>query len=236
MADQIETLRKLQVIDTELFRLRAEQRQKPLALEQAKQRVTEEQAKGQALDARVKALQMQQKEKELELSTREGNVKKFQLQLFQVKTNKEYAAIQQEIAQAKADISLAEEGILAVLEAIDLAMKQHKAQFAAVAKQQDAYRAEEAVVAKELAVVQAQLADYERQRGELLPLILPTALSTYERVLANRDGLALVPLIQDSCGGCHMVQPPQVVNEVRLNAKLVMCQSCSRILCLQDGA
>ncbi len=235
MADQIGTLKQLQVVDTELFRLRSEQRQKPLALEQAKQRVAEEQAKGQALDAHLKSLQVQHKEKELELSTREAGVKKLQLQLFQVKTNKEYAAIQHEIALAKADISLAEEAILTVLDTIDRAAKEHRTQLGVVAKQQEALRAEATVVAKELEVVEAQLADYERRRQEMAPLIPPESLGAYERILANRDGLALVPLIQESCGGCHMVQPPQVISQVQLNAKLVMCESCNRILCLQDA-
>jgi hypothetical protein len=47
-------------------------------------------------------------------------------------------------------------------------------------------------------------------------------------------GVALVPLIKDSCGGCHMVQPPQILNEAYLRAKLVMCDSCARILYVDD--
>jgi len=59
--------------------------------------------------------------------------------------------------------------------------------------------------------------------------------ATYERVLASREGLALVPLVNDSCGGCHMVQPPQVVNEVSLKATLVTCENCNRILYVDES-
>ena len=116
MVAQIDALRKLQDVDAQLYRLRLEQEEKPRALERLKHAVAEQQAKAQAAEAKLKTFQVQQKDKELELSTKEGNAKKFQLQLFQVKTNKEYTAIQHEIEQSKADASLLEESILKTVE------------------------------------------------------------------------------------------------------------------------
>ena len=230
MADWLESLRKLQGFDGELFRLRNEQQQKPLVLEQARQRVVEQEARAKASEAHSNSLQLKHKEKELELATREANVKKLQMQLFQVKTNKEYAAMQREIDQSKADISLIEEEILRLLEEIDHAKQEHHAQLAQVAQHQQALRTEEERIARDLAAIEQQIASLEQQRQALTPSVEPAMLSTYERVLANREGLALVPLVDSSCGGCHMVQPPQVVNEVYLKAKLTSCESCSRIL------
>lgn len=234
MTDQIETLRTLQEIDAQLYRLRAEQRQKPLALERAKQLVAEQQANAQAIEAHLKALQIEQKQKEIELATQEATTKKLQLQLFQVKTNKEYTAIQHEIDQSKADASLLEEDILKLLEVIDQTTRERQAQLAEVAKQEARWREEEAKTTQELKAIEEQLAVLEQQRQTVVPLINAGTLSVYERVLVSREGLALVPLIKESCGGCHMVQPPQVVNEVRLKARLVTCESCNRILYLDD--
>jgi predicted nucleic acid-binding Zn-ribbon protein len=230
VVDQIETLRRLQAIDAQLFRLRIEQQQQPLALERTKQVLAEEQAKAQALEARLKTLQIQQKEKEIELATREATVKKLQLQLFQVKTNKEYAAIQREIDQSKADASLLEEEILKLMDAIDQAAREHKTQLAQVTAQQARVREDEARVAQALKTIEEGMAALEGQRQAVTPSVQAVTLSVYERVLASREGLALVPLVNESCGGCHMVQPPQVVNEVSLKAKLVTCENCNRIL------
>lgn len=236
MTDQLETLRKLQELDAQLFHLRLEQRQKPLALERATQQLAEQQANAQAIGARLKALQVQQKEQEIELATKEANTKKLQLQLFQVKTNKEYTAIQHEIDQSKADASLLEEEILHLLEAVDQTTREHQAQLAHVAKQQAQFREEETRLAQELKAIEEQLAVLEQQRHAVTPLVQTPTLSVYERVLASRDGLAMVPLVNESCGGCHMVQPPQVINEVQLKAKLVTCESCNRILYLDDAS
>jgi hypothetical protein len=50
-----------------------------------------------------------------------------------------------------------------------------------------------------------------------------------------RDGLALVPLVSDACGGCHRRLPPQVINQVYLKADLVTCESCNRILYFDEA-
>ncbi len=234
MADLLDTLRQLQALDAQLYRLRHEQQQKPLALERMKQEVAEEHAKAQAIEAHFKTVSIQQREKDLDLSTREAHIKKLQLQLFQVKTNKEYTIMQHEIEQSKADLSLLEEEIIRLLEAIDRTRQEHQAQLDCVTHQQALYAQEEARVTQELTVIDEQRAQFERQRQTLTPLVQRESLVLYERVLANRDGMALVPLIEESCGGCHMVQPPQVLNEVYRKAKLVTCENCSRILYLDE--
>ena len=236
MSKWLESLRALQGIDAKLYGLRSDERALPRALEHAKQMVAEQQANAQAVEARLKTLQVKQKEKELDLSTREEQVKKLQLQLFQVKTNKEYGAIQQMIEQAKADASLLEEDILTLLDTVEHAKQEHAAARQRVATQQDALRAEESRITRELEAIREQIGALERERQALLPSVDPATLSTYERVLVNRDGLALVPLINSSCGGCHMVQPPQVISETYLKAKVVLCGHCSRILYVDESA
>lgn len=234
MADQIEILRKLQAVDGELFRLRREEQRLPQELEQAKQAVEEQKTKAKSVDSRLKAIQLQHKQKEIDLSTRETNVKKLQGQLFQVKTNKEYAAIQHEIEQSKADTSLLEEAIIALLDGIDQTSKEHAEELAQVARREQQLRNEQDRVTRALDVIQAQVATCEAQRREIIPLVEPNTLSLYERILASREGVAIVPLIDDSCAGCHMVQTPQVVNEAYLHARLVTCQSCDRILYIDE--
>lgn len=235
MSESIDILKQLQALDAQLYRLRAARRQKPLALEQQQRAVANQQANAQAVEAKLKALQIQHKQKEMDLGTREGNVKKLQSQLFQVKTNKEYTAMQHEIEQCKADSSLLEEEIIALLDAVDQAGREHREQLAIVGKEQAALREQEARVNAELKTIDEDIAKLDQQRGALTPSVEPATLSIYERILANREGLALVPLLHDSCGGCHMLQRPQVIHEVHMKTKLVTCESCSRILYLANS-
>ena len=235
MADQLEVLKQLQVLDGKIFFLRKQQENKPRELEEMKAQVAAQEANVKSADARLKTLQLAQKEKEVELQSREANIKKLQGQLFQVKTNKEYTTMQREIDTIKADNSVLEETILGAFDAIEQATRERQREQAVFAEQQQRLRAEEQRMIQELAEIQTQVDRLERDRAALVPGVPAEALRVYQRVLEIREGLALVPLLKDMCGGCHRRLPPQVVNRVLLKAALVTCESCSRILYLDDA-
>ena len=235
MAEQLELLKQLQSIDGELFRLRKQQQEKPGELEQANARFAAQEARVKAADQRLKALQLSQKEKEVELQTRETSVKKLQGQLFQVKTNKEYSTMQREIDSLKADNSLLEETILKTFDAIDQAMSERVREQTLLAQEQQQVQAERQRIERESAEIGEQIAQFERHRQTLVPTVDPATLTVYERVLEIREGLALDPMMNESCGGCHRRLPPQVINEVYLKAKLVTCETCNRILYFDEA-
>jgi predicted nucleic acid-binding Zn-ribbon protein len=235
MAEQLEILKRLQALDGALFRLRRQQQEKPLELEQVIAQVAVQEAKLKAADATLTKLQLLQKEREMELQTREASVKKLQGQLFQVKTNKEYTTMQREIDSLKADNSLLEETILKTFDAIDQATKERQLEQSQMVALQERLRVARERIERELAAIGEQIAQLERSRQILVPDVPPPALATYERVLEIREGLALVPVVNDSCGGCHRRLPPQVINEVYLKAELITCESCNRILYFDDA-
>ena len=235
MADQIETLRQLQQLDGEIYRLRKQEQDKPRELEQMTAEVAAQEATMKAAEARVTTLQMSQKDKEGELQAREANVKKLQGQLFQLKTNREYTTMQHEISATKADNSLLEEAILKLFDAIDQAKQERHVEQQRVAKEQERLKTERTRIEGELAEIRERISQLERDRQSLIPAVPPQTLTVYERILAVREGLALVPLLENACGGCHRRMPPQVVNEVYLKAKLVTCENCSRILYFDDA-
>ena len=235
MTDQLELLKRLQGIDGELYRLRRQLEDKPRELERVESDVAAQDARVKAVDARLKALQLSQKEKEVELQTRETSVKKLQGQLFQVKTNKEYSALQHEIETLKTDNSLLEETILKNFDAIDQAGKERQQEQKRLAEVQERLRVERARIERESATIQEQMTQLEQARKVVVPELRPEVLTRYERVLGMREGLALVPLVHESCGGCHRRLPPQVINQVYLKADLVTCESCNRILYFDEA-
>ena len=235
MADQIELLKKLQALDAELFKLRREQDAKPRELEQAEAAAAAQEAKVKAAEARLKQLQLAQKEKEGDLQAREGQVRKLQGQLFQVKTNKEYTALQHEIDALKTDNSLLEEAILKLFDQIEQAGTERQREQQLLAAEQERLRQARARIEQALAAIGEQVAQLERQRQGVAPEVPKAALAVYERVLDIRDGLALVPIVNDTCGGCDRRLTSQVVNQVYLKAELVMCEHCNRILYFDES-
>jgi len=236
MPAQLEVLHQLQELDSERYQLLRQQEEKPRELERVREEVAQQHARLHAAEERLKALQLQQKEREVELQSREDNVRKLQGQLFQLKTNKEYSAMQREIDTLKADNSLLEEAVLGGFDAIEQATREHAEEQQQAAAVQQRFQQEERRVEEDLAVIADALGRLDRQRETLTPGVPPDVLATYERVLSNREGVALVPVVGESCGGCDRKLPPQVVNEAHLQARLVTCEHCSRILYVERVA
>ncbi len=228
--EQIKILVELQKIDSAVYQLRKELSAHP---ELERQRVVEfekKKTRTKAAEGALKSLQLKQKQKESDLASREDKILKLQGQLYQLKSNKEYSAMEHEIKGQKADKSLLEEEILGFLDAVDQAKAELVKEKEALAKDEKAYQAELDELKKRAAELNALIASEDEKRKAYTPNIESRLLSQYERILKSREGLALVPVLNNSCGGCHLGLPPQVVNETQQHEKLIVCESCARIL------
>ena len=104
--DSLEILKKAQDFDRQIYDFQEELNQLPADRAVLKDELESKKRHLHELQDTLKKLQLGQKEKEGKLSDKEANIKKMEGQLSQVKTNKEYSALQQEIASLKADNSL----------------------------------------------------------------------------------------------------------------------------------
>jgi predicted nucleic acid-binding Zn-ribbon protein len=230
VTEQIKILVELQKIDAEIFLLKKELSSHPQIQKQYEAEFEKKKAAVKAAEDSLKAEQLKQKQKEGDLAAREEKISKLQAQLYQLKSNKEYSAMELEIKGLKADKSLLEEEILGLLDTSDQAK-------AALAKEKEALGAEEKKHQARLAELKAKSEEIQKavsagdeKRKAYTPNIEPRLLSQYERLLKNREGLALVPVVHNACGGCHMGLPPQVVNETQQHEKWIVCESCARLL------
>ncbi|HNV86169.1 MAG TPA: C4-type zinc ribbon domain-containing protein [Candidatus Omnitrophota bacterium] len=226
----IEILKQVQVLDKEIYDLTQELLSIPgkisaceLLCEEAKKQVKD-------LEKQHKDFQLKQKEKELELSEKEEQIRKFQGQLTQVKTNKEYSAIQHEIASVKADNSLLEETILVLMDDVEKSAR-GLAQGRENEKQEEKkLQDQKAEFKKTEESFRKKIDELQAQKKELMNQVAPETAVLYEKILAKKSGVALVPIEGENCSSCHMTLRAQVVNEVRLLEAIVVCENCSRIL------
>jgi predicted nucleic acid-binding Zn-ribbon protein len=233
---EIQTLIKIQKLDLEMDELKKRARAIPAESAALDAELEEARAALHAAQTKLKELEKRQRHEELLLEDKASLLQKYDQQLFSVKTNKEYKAILSEMDVVKAEISSIEDTILEILTDIDYV----KAELAAA---EEALRAEETKVRdaklrleSELEDVQRQLTDREQKKQALVPDVDEDLYELYERIRkAKKDGPAAVPVKNDSCAGCFMQIPPQVVNELIASDRLITCQSCSRILYWPDN-
>lgn len=234
IADQIKLLVELQGLDTQIFRLTAEIDAIPQRIKESDDAFREKTANLKQLEDDLKSLQVKKKEREGALEAGEGTIKKYQGQLGQVKTNKEYSALLDEINRVKADDSLVEETILNLMDEIDAANKKIAAEKEFLRQEEQKLAGEKKELNEESARLTAERGGYEKARAELAARIDKKILDKYTRIVTNRDGLAVVAVANDTCQGCFRVMPPQVINEVRLRTSVVICENCARILYVED--
>ncbi|MDD5108684.1 MAG: C4-type zinc ribbon domain-containing protein [Candidatus Omnitrophica bacterium] len=234
LKSQIIGLVKLQKLDGQIYALNNEKLAKP---QEVKTLETSFESKKQGLaelEKKSLELQKQRKEKELELAANAETVKKLQGQLYSLKTNKEFQTMQQQIADTKADGSVIEEKILISFEESDKIKAQIADEDLKLKEEEKIFSGEKKRVELRLKEIEGNLSQLEAQRKQLIPDIDLKILLEYERILHSRNGLAIVKVADNSCAGCHMLLPPQVINLIKMYEHIITCEMCNRILYIEE--
>jgi predicted nucleic acid-binding Zn-ribbon protein len=155
---------------------------------------------------------------------------KFKDQLSEVKTNREYQAMQKEIEVAQTELRAVEDKELErMVEADTLAADVKKAETALVTGQKE-IEAEKKRLTQELAATEQSLKDASSERSALVRELDPRLVALFEQVSKARKGIAICPARDGLCSLCHVRLRPHVFQQVRHNDSIIQCDSCQRIL------
>ena len=232
--EQIKLLVELQKLDSQILKMEDELSSIPERLSKLESDFNEKSADLKKHEDNAKALQLKRKEKEGELQVKEDIIKKYTTQMYQVKTNKEYTALQEEIGRVKADSSLIEEALLKIFDQVDAENKEVATQKEFLKKEDIVMREEKKKLDADAIRVKSDLDILKAERAKLTVKIDQKILARYDRILANKDGLAVVPITGESCQGCFGHMPAQVINEVRMKISIICCENCTRILYIEE--
>jgi uncharacterized protein len=234
MLEQIRRLVELQKIDEEIYRYKKELEERPAQLAVLAQQFEAKKAALKALEEKLKNIQVARKSLEIDLQSKEDAILKNNAQLSLLKTNKDYSTKLGEIEGIKADKSLVEEKILLSYDEADSVSAQINKEKTVVAEEEKKYLSQKKEVDDSVKEFEEKIKALDIQRHQITPDVAKPNLERYERILANKHGLAIVPVVRGSCSGCHMNVPQQVINEIKTHDKLILCEMCARILYLEE--
>jgi predicted nucleic acid-binding Zn-ribbon protein len=158
-------------------------------------------------------------------------LKKYEKQQNNVKNSREFEAINKEIELQELEIRACEKKI-----------KDANAEKVEQESSKDAIKAmiaeKEEVLKLKQGELQKIIAETEKEESTLLVKrekaaldVEPRLLLSYNKIRTSyRNGLAVVPVERDSCGGCFNVIPPQRQSDIRLRKKMIVCEHCGRIM------
>ncbi len=237
MNDSIKQLLSLQDRDLETDRLRSEAAAIPAKVTKIKAQIQTNKTELESAKKELTQLLLLKKSKEVDLEIQEASVRKHATELNAVKSNDAYRALLGEIEKAKKDKSALEDEILQVMEQIDQATRTWK-------DRETASKGAETNLLKEISDWEAKQKSLEEQalaketeREQVVSLIAKNLYQQYQTLREGRKGsAAVVSLKNEQCGGCHMKVSQNLINEVRRGQKLMTCESCSRIVYLEEVA
>ena len=228
---KLRALYELQLIDSKIDRIRTIRGELPLEVQDLEDSVAGLETRVNNLSQELKELEEQVSEKTQGIKDFKANIKKYEAQQGKVRNNREYDAITKEIEFQNLEIQLAEKRLKEskfnieqkseILEKSQVEFSERKKDLKLKKSELDEIIAETEKEEKELTASSAKAsADIEDR-----------LVNAYRRVRANtRNGLAVVPVERDACGGCFNKIPPQKQLDIRMNKKILVCEHCGRIM------
>lgn len=165
----------------------------------------------------------------------EALIKKYEKQSDNVKNNREYEAINKEIEMQTLEVKLAEKHIKDANEEIAEKSKQLESAKKAIAAKEGNLNHKKGELEKIIGETDKEEKHYKKMDAEAREAVDPRLLASFDRIRTNyRNGLAVVPIVRDACGGCYNSIPPQRQSEIKQRKKIIVCENCGRILVDND--
>lgn len=229
--EKLRALYELQQIDSKIDKIRIVRGELPLEVRDLEDMVAGLETRISNFTQELTALEDSITEKKNVMKDAQALIKKYEAQQGKVRNNREYDSITKEIEFQNLEIQLAEKRI-----------KEYKANILAKKAIADESAEELESRKKDLSIKKKELeeivAETEKEETALIKksaaseaVIEERLLNAYKRIRANvMNGLGVVTVERDACGGCFNKIPPQRQLDIRTHKKIIVCEHCGRIL------
>ena len=231
MQEKIMALYELQKIDSQIDEINKIKGELPLEVQDLEDELAGLTTRIENINAEIEELNSLTRQRKREVDQARIMIGNYKEQQNNVRNNREFDAITKEIEYQELEIELAEKRL-----------KEYSAQI----------KNKKAIIDETNSLIEERNIDYKAKREELDSIEAETAqqvaellakaevakqpiderlLAAYNRIRSNvRNGLAVVTVTRDACGGCFNRIPPQRQVDIRQGKKLIVCEYCGRIL------
>ncbi|MEA1873729.1 MAG: C4-type zinc ribbon domain-containing protein [Bacteroidota bacterium] len=229
--EKLHALYKLQIADSEIDRIQILRGELPLEVQDIEDALTGLQTREDNLKQELKVLQDSITNQKAEIENSKELVKKYEDQQMKVRNNREYESLMKEVEFQKLEVELSEKkikGFEVDIKAKESAIEISIAQMDELQADLNHKKGELDAITKENEKEEKQLVKKSKAIEEFIE---PRLLTAYRRIRGNaRNGLAVVSVERDACGGCFNKIPPQRQLDIRSRKKIIVCEFCGRIL------
>ncbi len=229
--DRLKALFSLQLVDSEIDKIKTLRGELPLEVQDLEDEIAGLETRLSNFKEEVVALEKSVSKKGNEISDAEALIKKYEEQQKNVRNNREFDSLSKEIEYQNLEIELFNKKIREFNAQIDdkkLVIADSEATLADRKIDLDNKRSE---LDEIISDTQKEEEGLYKKLDDVQNIIEDRLLAAYKRIRSNaRNGLAVVPVQRDACGGCFNQIPPQRQLDIKSRKKIIVCEYCGRIL------
>ena len=235
--EKLKTLYQLQTSLSEIDEKRALRGELRLEVQDLEDEIAGLTLRIDKIQQEIREFQTAVTQKRVEMDQAQKSIERYQKQLDEVKNNREYDTLTKEIEYQSLEIELCEKKIKEAL--IKIEEKTHALEEGRenIKERQEDLKHKRSELNE---IVQETREEEEKLReriAELETKIEPRLLSSFKRIRKNaRNGLGIVYVQRDACGGCFNKIPPQRQLDIKMHKKVIVCEYCGRIMIDPDLA
>ena len=228
---KLEALYTLQQIDSKIDKIRIVRGELPLEVQDLEDEIAGLETRIENFNAEIKKLNSDISDYKIKIKETQSLMKKYEEQQNNVRNNREYDSLTKEIEYQSLEIQLCEKKIhesLAKIESVNMGLDEAKKRVEERKGDLEVKKAELDSIVEETEKEENELIERSKKSEQLIEDRL---LVTYKRIRKNaRNGLAVVQIERDACGGCFNKIPPQHQLDICMHKKIIVCEYCGRIL------
>jgi hypothetical protein len=233
--EKLSSLVKLQKIDSKLDQIQILKGELPMEVSDLEDEIQGLTSRKNRIEEEINGITDFIEQKKNAIKEAAELVKKYEKQSEAVKNSREFEAINKEIEMQQLEGKLAEKHIRDANEELAEKVKQLEHANKQIANKEAVLNSKKADLEKIIAETEKEEQHYSEMAEQARKGMDDRLLYSYDRIRKSyRNGLAVVPVDRDACGGCYNAIPPQKQSEIKQRKKVMVCENCGRILVDDD--
>jgi predicted nucleic acid-binding Zn-ribbon protein len=230
LREKLKALEELQQIDLDAGGVQAESRSIPVRLAEIEAALAAARKAYEQENSRLEDNERERRQIDSLLAMERDKVKKWEGRLGEIKTPREYAALSREIDIAKKSNDTQAERLKQLASTAADMRKALESSAEALSEKELAGKDEAGQLKKRESEYTAKLQELEGRRAEAAKKVDPALLSRYESIKKKRAGIAVSPVVGNTCRGCNRNIPPQLSIVLQRADSVETCPNCNRII------
>jgi len=229
--ERLKALYQLQTTLSAIDEERALRGELPLEVQDLEDEIAGLTTRVEKINNDIKEFEDAVKQKKAEINEAQASVERYKTQLNDVKNNREYDTLSKEIEFQTLEIELCNKKIREANAKVEEKTADLKATEEQIADRRQALEEKKNELEEIMEETRAEEERLKEKAKELEVKIEPRLLASFKRIRKNaRNGLGIVYVQRDACGGCFNKIPPQRQLDIKMHKKIIVCEYCGRIL------